>query len=332
MIPSCSGYLNRDQALFFLPLGLEWALTVWSAAKFLALLVGSVLAIGGGPTTVRAAQVVDLELILAVDNSSSVDSGEARLQRDGYVAALVDPQVIAAIRSGRHGRIAVAYVEWAGMHRQSTVAGWALIENETSARAFARTVSEAPLTRGSFTSISAAIEYAIPLFAANGFEGKRRVIDISGDGPNNSGRLVTEARAEAIAAGITINGLPIIDRRQDWWYGGLAVDMDEYFKRCVIGGPGAFIEVAKSRKSFTAAVRRKLIREIYRIVDRPRNTDPENGRRRPRYGARSGDLLTNVSRPVTPRSVANSGSWRSAAVSDTTICDVGERRRIPQLN
>ena len=156
---------------------------------------------------------VDLELALAVDISGSVDLVEARLQRDGYIAALRHPRVIAAIRSGMFGRIALTYVEWAGETYQRILLDWTLIEDATGAFAFADALAEAPLTSAHWTSLSAAIDHAAPLFEANGFKGVRRVIDISGDGYNNRGRPVETARDAAVAAGITINGLPIVNNR-----------------------------------------------------------------------------------------------------------------------
>ncbi len=214
------------------------------------------------PPPALAAQKVDLELLLAVDVSGSVDEEEGRLQRQGYVSAFRAPEVIAAIRSGFQKRIAVAYIEWAGTDFQTDIIGWTLIHDETSAHAFAAELEKRPIQTGPYTSISGAIEYAMPLFAKNGFEAPRRVIDISGDGPNNSGRLVTLARQEAIAAGFTINGLPIANERPSR-FGRLPMpNLDLYYRKCVIGGPRAFIVVAEDFKSFARAIRKKLVLEI----------------------------------------------------------------------
>ncbi len=209
-----------------------------------------------------ASEPVDLELVLAVDVSGSVDPEEARLQRDGYVAALSDPDVIRAIRQGMLGRIAVTYVEWAGAETAYTVVEWGLIKDDESARDFANKIANAPLQTALWTSISNAIEYALPRFKNNGFEGTRRVIDISGDGPNNQGGLVTQRRDLAVAAGITINGLPIVNDRASPFGWPALPNLDLYYANCVIGGPGAFYVVANSFKDFARAVRKKLILEI----------------------------------------------------------------------
>jgi hypothetical protein len=211
----------------------------------------------------RAADVpVDLELILAVDVSGSIDWEEASLQRRGYVEGINSEEVIKAIRSGAHGRIAVAYIEWAGAYLQRTVIDWTVIDGPESARSFTARLSEAPIETGPWTSISAAIRYAVPMFSGNGYEGMRRVIDISGDGPNNAGMPVEDARRLAIEAGITINGLPIVNDRPG--PGGLRNirDLDKYYAECVIGGPGAFMVVARNFADFSRAIKRKLVFEI----------------------------------------------------------------------
>lgn len=211
--------------------------------------------------TPAAALPVDLELVLAVDVSRSIDPDEARLQREGYVRALTDDRVIQAIRSGVHGRIALCYVEWAAASLQFTVIGWTLIQDQASAQAFAGKLAEAPMQSHSRTSISGAIDYSMQLFGKNGFEGERLVIDISGDGRNNDGRQAHFARNEAVARGITINGLPIINDRPTF---GFPPDsnLDVYYETDVIGGPGAFMVVARSFEQFGEAILSKLIREI----------------------------------------------------------------------
>lgn len=213
---------------------------------------------------VRAADdlPVDLELVLAVDTSRSIDQDEALLQRLGYVAALTDPQVVAAIQSGLFGRIAVTYLEWSGQGYDHVTVGWSAISDASSAAAFAGILEEQPLVSGRRTSISNAIRAAMVLFDGNGFDGTRRVIDISGDGPNNQGILVTSARDLAIADGITINGLPIINDRPSPFGWPSLPDLDRYFVNCVIGGPASFIIVAVGFEAFAAAIRSKLILEI----------------------------------------------------------------------
>ncbi len=207
------------------------------------------------------AEPVDLELVLAVDVSPSMDDFEAEQQRQGYLAALAHPAVLAAIAGGELGRIAVSYVEWAGEDHQRTVVGWSLIDDAESARAFAERLAARPVGGAPYTSISAAIDFARRSFASNGFEGRRRVIDISGDGPNSAGRPVEAARDEAIADGITINGLPVFNARPNPDGAGLAVDLDLYYELKVIGGPGAFSMIAEL-DAFAPTILRKLVREI----------------------------------------------------------------------
>ncbi len=205
---------------------------------------------------------MDLELALAVDNSASVDTGEALLQRQGYVDAFRHPSVIQAIEEGHLGRIAVAYFEWAGEEVLSIVADWTIIEDRESAFEFANKLASAPPGNHPGTSISSAIEYAVPLIQTNAFNGRRRVIDISGDGPNNSGGLVVAARDRAVMAGMTINGLPILNVGDGKLSYFNIPDLDLYYRNCVIGGPGAFVVVADTFSDFARAVRRKLILEI----------------------------------------------------------------------
>ena len=220
----------------------------------------AVVLLASGPAL--AAESVDLELVLAVDVSGSIDREEAKLQREGYVAAFVDAEVIAAIRGGLNGRIAVSYLEWAGYRHRRLVSGWHIIDDRASAEAFAGRLAAAPIATGVSTSISGAIEFALPMFGAGGFAGLRRVIDISGDGPNNDGPMIDVAREAALSMGITINGLPILNDRPNVTGFPNLDDLDLYYEGCVIGGPGAFMIVAQGFDTFAAAVRRKLILEI----------------------------------------------------------------------
>lgn len=211
---------------------------------------------------VPAGEAVDLELALGIDVSGSVDPEEARLQREGYTAALVHPEVLAAIRQGYNGRIAVMYYEWSNGDHQRIVADWTVISDLASAKAFVAKLDTNPPVIGRRTSISGAIEFVIPLFDKNGYDGTRRVIDISGDGENNAGGIVTHARDAAIAKGITINGLPIVNNRPNPWGYAQMPDLDKYYLACVIGGTGAFMVVALDFDDFARAVRRKLVLEI----------------------------------------------------------------------
>ncbi len=207
---------------------------------------------------------VDLELVLAVDVSGSVDGWEAQQQREGYVAAIADPSVVRAIASNIYGRIAVAYVEWSGSDQQQVLMPWRVIGNGEEAQAFASELAEQPVTRMMYTSISQAIDFSVPLFEENGFVGDRRVIDISGDGPNNRGRPLEEARAAALAQGIIINGLPILNDRPQPWAGPTPrqMNLDRYYAEQVIGGPGSFTVVAEDYTAFKEAILTKLILEI----------------------------------------------------------------------
>jgi hypothetical protein len=210
----------------------------------------------------RAETAVDLELALGIDVSRSVDLAEAKLQREGYIQAFRDPEVIRAITGGMLGRIAVGYYEWAGFGYAKVVVGWTLIDGEASAHAFADALVGNLPQSARRTSISEAIDFAIPWFDGNGFSGARRVVDLSGDGPNNWGDLVTVARDKAVAAGITINGLPILNRDSGFYSRYNIPELDLYYRDCVIGGPGAFFVVANNFADFARAVRRKLILEI----------------------------------------------------------------------
>lgn len=169
---------------------------------------GLVLAVSA--LTARAEIPVDLELVLAVDVSGSVNEEDAHLQRSGYARAITDRRVVEAIQGGALGRIAVTYVEWADDKLQRTVAGWQMIDGPASAKSFSRELAGGPTVTEARTSISALIDHCVNLFATNGFEGTRQVIDISGDGENNVGRPVTLARDDAVKAGVIINGLPIL--------------------------------------------------------------------------------------------------------------------------
>jgi hypothetical protein len=215
----------------------------------------------GAPATSRAGEPVDVALVLAVDVSRSIDEDEAKLQREGYRNAVADPAVITAIRGGMIGAIGIVYVEWAGIEYQRTVLPWARIASEADASKWAEDLARAPRASLSWTSISGAIIHARRELAACPFEATRRVIDVSGDGVNNSGPSVDVARDKAVAEGIVINGLPIVNDRPTFGRPPPA-NLDLYFRDRVIGGPGAFYIVAEDFNSFGQAVKRKLIREI----------------------------------------------------------------------
>ncbi len=204
---------------------------------------------------------VDLELVLAVDVSGSMDREEQQLQRAGYVAAITRPEVLAAIRTGIYGRLAVIYVEWAGPGAQAVAVPWRLVEDEASAEAFAAELADAPFARIRGTSISGGLKFAARLFEGNGYEGMRRVIDISGDGPNNMGGPVVPVRDAILRQGIVINGLPIM-LRPSMWGGQLMAALDLYYTDCVIGGPGSFVLPVEEPEQLAEAIRQKLLLEI----------------------------------------------------------------------
>lgn len=200
---------------------------------------------------------VDLELVIAVDVSGSMDADEFALQRGGYVAAIRHPDFIAAIREGAFGRIALSYVEWSGSERQRIVVPWTLIDGADSAGHFSSALAGQPIAGDGGTSISSAILFGTRLFDDNGYDGDRRVIDISGDGPNNYGPVVTTARDVAVAQGVVINGLPVLIRPSP-----LFPAMDAYYADCVIGGDGAFMLPVDAADQFALAIRRKLVLEV----------------------------------------------------------------------
>lgn len=209
---------------------------------------------------------VDLELVLAVDVSRSMDIDEQLLQREGYISAIQHPDVISAIKQGLIGRIAVTYIEWAGQGLQKITVPWTLINSRESAVRFAEQLQKAPIIRWRKTGISSAILYSGDLFDKNKFKGLRRVIDVSGDGPNNSGLPVYEARDQVVARGITINGLPLQLKLNQWSGFFDIAQLDIYYEDCVIGGPGAFWIAVKDAKEFANAIRRKLLLEIANLT------------------------------------------------------------------
>jgi hypothetical protein len=204
---------------------------------------------------------VDVELVIAVDVSYSMDPDEQALQREGYIQALTSREFLMALREGANGKIAVTYFEWAGANDQKIVMPWRLIDGPEAADAVAAEIGRAPYRRASRTSIAGALRFAKPLFDNSGYRGLRRVIDVSGDGANNAGPLVTIQRDDVLAAGITINGLPIMLKRSN----AATMDIDQldiYYEDCVIGGAGAFVIPIREREKFIEATRTKLVLEI----------------------------------------------------------------------
>jgi hypothetical protein len=240
-----------DQRLRFLPFGQLTALT------FLVLGAGIGQAFGQSED-----DVVDVELVLAVDVSWSMDFEEQLIQREGYAGAFQSEEVIEAILYGGYGRVAVTYMEWAGMGSQEVVVPWTLIDSAEAAQAFAAELASGTPRHFRRTSISGAIDFAAALFDDSPYDGIRKVIDISGDGPNNQGGPVAMARDRAVEAGITINGLPLMTNAPGQGLGYAIPDLDQYFAECVIGGGLAFMIPVTTWQEFPMAVRRKLVLEL----------------------------------------------------------------------
>ena len=217
----------------------------------------------------KAAPVVDVELVLAVDVSYSMDMDELAVQREGYAQAIVSKEFLQALKALPNGKVSVTYFEWAASSDQKIVVPWRIIDGPETADAVADEIMKAPIRRASRTSISGAIYFAMPLFENNPYPGLRRVIDISGDGPNNNGAPVTPARDEALSKGIVINGLPIMVKEPS--YSTMDIEnLDWYYEDCVVGGPGSFVVAIKGREKFKEAIRTKLLLEVAdRTPDRP---------------------------------------------------------------
>ena len=212
---------------------------------------------------------VDVELVLAVDVSYSMDPEEQALQREGYITGITSREFMSALRSGMQGKVAMTYFEWAGPYDQKIVVPWRLIDGPEAADAFANEIARAPYRRASRTSISGALNFGKPLFDGSGYNGTRRVIDVSGDGANNSGPFVTIVRDDVLASGITINGLPIMLKRPNSFTMDIE-NLDVYYEDCVIGGPGAFVIPIRERDQFKEATRTKLVMEIAGRTPQPR--------------------------------------------------------------
>lgn len=238
-----------------------------SARSRLILFAVLLLVLGHAVRPALAEDAVDLELVLAVDVSLSMDLEEQRLQREGYVLAFRDPEVLKSIAAGPSGRIAVTYVEWAGPGNQLVVLPWSIIDSPAAAEQFSRRLEETGISRARMTSISSALEFSDGLFASSGVRGLRRVIDVSGDGPNNAGPPVAAVRDALVAKGIVINGLPIVLKRPTSFFD--LENLDQYYTDCVIGGTGAFMIPIRAPEEFRSATRRKLLLEIAGLTIEP---------------------------------------------------------------
>lgn len=237
---------------------------MWKVRRFL--IGATLLSVTAALVPAHArAETVDLLLALAADVSRSVDAQKFQLQREGYAAAVTNSRVLEAIGAGRHGRVAICYIEWSGAGNQKVVIDWTVIRDAESANQFASQLAEIPRAFADRTSISGGIDAAMAQMERAPFEAQRRTIDVSGDGTNNSGRDVTAARDEAVGKGVTVNGLVILTEQPLSWNaehtnptGGL----ENYYRVNVIGGPGAFVAVAQDFASFGQAILNKLVAEI----------------------------------------------------------------------
>jgi Protein of unknown function (DUF1194) len=212
---------------------------------------------------------VDIELVLAVDVSYSMDMDELAVQREGYAQALVSKDFLQALKAGPNGKISITYFEWAASGDQKIIIPWRVIDGPETADAVASEILRTPVRRASRTSISGAINFAMPLFDEDPYHGLRRVIDISGDGPNNNGSPVSLAREAALAKGIVINGLPIMVKEPSFSTMDIE-NLDWYYEDCVIGGPGSFVVAIKDREKFKEAIRTKLVLEVAGRTPEPR--------------------------------------------------------------
>ena len=254
---------------------MRWYVSIAVALLACALVSGRVTGVAAPaprPTLAddrAGAEPVDVELVLATDISYSMDLGELAVQREGYADAIVSSEFLGALKNGRYGKVAVTYFEWAASYDQRIAVPWRLIDGPASAAAVSEEIRKIPVRRASRTSISGAINFAIPLFDTSGYNGLRRVIDISGDGPNNNGEPVEIARAAALQRGLTINGLPIMVREPSYATMDIA-NLDWYYEDCVIGGPGAFVVPIKGEDQFKEAIHTKLVLEVAGAEPRPR--------------------------------------------------------------
>jgi hypothetical protein len=244
---------------------MRWFVSI-GAVLVAGLMAGVAVVAAAGPQLAQQraetdANAVDVQLVLAVDVSYSMDMDELAIQREGYAQAIVSRDFLQALKTGPHGKVAVTYFEWAASSDQKIIIPWRVIDGPESADAVAAEILKTPIRRASRTSISGAIYFAMPLFEDSPYKGLRRVIDISGDGPNNNGTPVTIARDEALSKGIIINGLPIMVKEPS--YSTMDIDnLDYYYEDCVIGGPGSFVLSIKDREKFKEAIRTKLLMEV----------------------------------------------------------------------
>ena len=245
---------------------MRWCVSVGAVLVAGAIVGGDVAGVAAPSLKSRFADTkhnvpaVNVELVIAVDVSYSMDMDELAIQREGYAQAIVSKDFLQALRAGPGSKVAVTYFEWSMSGDEKIIIPWRVIDGPESADAVAAEIMKTPVRRGSSTSISGAINFALQLFDENPYRGLRRVIDISGDGPYNDGAPVTSARDAALEKGIIINGLPIMVKEPSYWID--IENLDLYYEDCVIGGPGAFIMTIKDREKFQEAIRTKLVLEV----------------------------------------------------------------------
>jgi hypothetical protein len=245
---------------------MRWCVSIGMVLVASAMAGGDVAVIAAPNPQPKLAQsgeaaTVDIELVLAVDVSYSMDMDELAIQREGYAQAIVSKEFLQALKALPNGKIAITYFEWAASSDQKIIIPWRLIDGPETADAVSAEIMKTPVRRASRTSISGAINFAMPLFEQDPYHGMRRVIDISGDGPNNNGEPVVGPRDAALAKGITINGLPIMVKEPT--YSTMDIDnLDWYYEDCVIGGPGSFVVSIRDREKFKEAIRTKLLLEV----------------------------------------------------------------------
>ncbi|WP_458757208.1 DUF1194 domain-containing protein [Afipia sp. TerB] len=254
---------------------MRWCVSIGAALAAAALVSGDVAGVAAPAPKLTQNQPVDesrrvdVELILAVDVSYSMDMDELAVQREGYAQAVTSSEFLQALKTGPTGRVAITYFEWAASHDQKVIIPWRIIDGPESAGAVADEIAKAPLRRASRTSISGAINFSMGLFTENPYRGLRRVIDISGDGPNNNGEPVTVARDAALAKGVVINGLPFLVKEPNASTMDIE-NLDVYYEDCVVGGPGSFVVPIQGRDKFKEAIRTKLVMEVAgRVPERP---------------------------------------------------------------
>ena len=254
---------------------MRWCVSVGAVLVAGAIVGGDVAGMAAPGLTSRFADTghnapsVNVELVIAVDVSYSMDMDELAIQRSGYAQAIVSKDFLRVLKASPVGKVAVTYFEWSMSGDEKVIIPWRVIDGPESADAVAAEIMKAPVRRGSSTSISGAINFAAKLFEQNPYRGLRRVIDISGDGPNNDGAPVTDARDAALAKGIVINGLPIMVKEPSYLTTDIE-NLDLYYEDCVIGGPGAFIMTIRNREKFQEAIRAKLVREVAGVTPKPR--------------------------------------------------------------